>query len=244
MNSMILGMLLLSMSMNTLLPVSEQIKAETLAPFTSEADTLADIYDEADALIICMVEKSDSRIDGYSGAATKRALTKRLGDTRTDYNLTVLEGWKGEFEYGDELTISLPGGVFGNYTVDFGVADLEFDEYCSICFIALKSDGDRYAPILNGCAMLGDFRDMNGDGMIIVRHDEAYPLTPAIEVTTFDGIEKMSGLIALLDELAAPEETEEAEEVEEAAESEETAESEEAAEAEETEESAESDTAE
>ena len=234
MNSMILGMLLLSMSMNTLLPVSEQIKADTLAPFTSEADTLADIYDEADALIICTVEKSDSRIDGYSGAATKRALTKRLGDTRTDYNLTVLEGWKGEFEYGDELTISLPGGVFGNYTVDFGVADLEFDEYCSICFIALKADGDGYAPILNGCAMLGDFWDMDGDGMIIVRHDEAYPLTPAIEVTTFDGIEKMSGLIALLDELAAPEEVEEIEETEKVEESEEIEETEESEEIEET----------
>ncbi len=165
----------------------------------SEAETLAEIYDEADALVICIAHKGDSYVDGTDNYS-RRSLEANLDNVYTDYKLYIMECWKGDIG-SKTLTVPIPGGDFGSYIVDFDLPELEHDSSAPICFLPLKADGDRYVPILTGGVALGDYWDMNGDAVMDTVEDDAKLLTPMCETAMFDGITSMQELISALDAL-------------------------------------------
>ena len=121
-------------------------------------DSLADVYDYADYVVVCEVTaKGNSYLGNGKELDTtlpKEEIMEQLIAIRTPYEITVKESYKGGLEIGDKYTVVSLEGVLDGYAVDAGLPDLEVGEtyFMPICV----SDPDESIPYFPALAKVNE----------------------------------------------------------------------------------------
>lgn len=208
MNNFISGIVLISLLAPIALPVAPAIRDSVAEPYSvGEAETFDDVLEASDAILLCTVTKGDSRIEGEERAPnTIKFLREHEKDAVTDYTAYIIEEWTSGEKAGDpNFGFTLPGGVFGYFSLDFGVTPIEgSDEYYDLYVLPVRRDGDKIIPLTDAGAAVSYFRDLNGNG-VIDREDDGI-LTPLGGNGFYDGIDDLTALLELLDGKFAGEE--------------------------------------
>lgn len=208
MNNIISGIVLISLLAPIALPVAPAIRDKISAPYSvGDAATLDDVIAASDAILLCTVTKGGSRVEGEERTLnTIKFLREHEKSAVTDYTAYIIEEWTSGDKTGDpNFGFTLPGGVFGYFSLDFGVIPIEgSDEYYDLYVLPVRRDGDKVVPLTDAGAAVSYFRDMNGNGAID-REDEG-TLTPLGGNGFYDGIDDLSALMEILDGKFAGEE--------------------------------------
>ena len=207
MNNFISGIVLISLLAPIALPVAPAIRGSVSAPYSvGDAETLDDVIGASDAVLLCTVTKGGSRIEGGERTPSTIAfLREHDKDAVTDYTAYIIEEWTSGEKAGDRsFGFTLPGGVFGYFSLDFGVTPIEGADVYDLYILPVRRDGDKIIPLTDAGAAVSYFRDLNGNG-VIDREDEGI-ITPLGGNGFYDGLDDLSALMELLDGKFAGEE--------------------------------------